>query len=75
MESKYSTSGIETAENIDAGVEIDQGAECTRLPAHGIDQQIFPCRSNEEVRTALEKLLQPVRIEVAGGIVRHNVSW
>ena len=35
--------------------------------------QIFPCKSDEEVRLALEKILFPVHIEVAGGIVRHNI--
>lgn len=37
--------------------------------------QIFPCKSDEEVRAALDKLLHPVTIEVAGGIVRHHRSW
>lgn len=40
-----------------------------------ISERVFPCRSNMEVKVALESLLQPpkVHIEVAGGIVRHNL--
>ena len=38
-------------------------------------EQVFPCRSNAEVRAAfMSRLLQPqVHVEVAGGIVRHQL--
>ena len=37
------------------------------------DGRLFPCRSNEDVRTALLSMLKPQsEIEVAGGIVRHD---
>jgi hypothetical protein len=37
-------------------------------------ERTFPSWSNEELRNALASLLhdRPVRIEVAGGIVRHH---
>ena len=40
-----------------------------------VSERVFPCRSNVEVKVALESLLHSpkVHIEVAGGIVRHNV--
>ena len=38
-------------------------------------ERVFPCRSNTEIMVALESLLHSpkVRVEVAGGIVRHNL--
>lgn len=38
-------------------------------------ERLFPCRSNTEVKVALESLLASpkVHVEVAGGIVRHNI--
>lgn len=40
-----------------------------------VSDRVFPCRSNREVKVALESLLHStkVHIEVAGGIVRHKV--
>ena len=37
-------------------------------------EQVFPCRSDAEVRVALMSRLHPqVHVEVAGGIVRHQL--
>ena len=38
-------------------------------------ERVFPCRSDTEVKVALELLLHSrrARVEVAGGIVRHNL--
>ena len=59
---------------------MDKNTPCTLVNENGngvkvgsLREQIFPCKSDEEIRLALEKLLFPVRIEVAGGIVRHNI--
>lgn len=40
-----------------------------------VSERVFPCRSNAEVKVALESLLHApkIQVEVAGGIVRHNV--
>ena len=38
-----------------------------------VEERLFPCRSNEEVRTALRSILNQSKIEVAGGIVRHDI--
>jgi hypothetical protein len=40
-----------------------------------VSERLFPCRSDTEVKNALESLLHSpkVHIEVAGGIVRHNI--
>lgn len=37
-------------------------------------ERFFPCRSNEEVRTALRLILNQSQIEVAGGVVRHHIG-
>jgi len=40
-----------------------------------VSERVFPCRSDTEVKVALELLLHSpkVRVEVAGGIVRHDL--
>jgi hypothetical protein len=40
-----------------------------------VSDRLFPCKTDEEVRLALEKLLHTPCVEVAGGIVRHHGHW
>ena len=44
-------------------------------PISDTGERIFPCKSNENVRAELNSLLGPakVQVEVAGGILRHNI--
>lgn len=48
-----------------------------RLDSTSKSNRLFPCRSNDEVRAALPTILGSPRIgvEVAGGILRHHMSW
>ncbi len=53
--------------NCDPNIAVDR--------CNSVSERVFPCRSNTEVKVTLESLLRSpkVHIEVAGGIVRHNV--
>ncbi len=43
----------------------------------GAAKRVFPCRSDEEVRAALQTNLNwsRVEVEVVGGILRHHHAW
>ena len=53
--------------NCESNVAVDR--------CDSVSERVFPCRDNTEVKVALESLLHSpmVRVEVAGGIVRHNL--
>lgn len=59
-------SGVSNDFNCEFNIATDE--------ADSDSERVFPCRSNPEVKVALESLLRcrMVHVEVAGGIVRHN---
>jgi hypothetical protein len=58
-----------------AGDDFDGELNIAVDRCDSVSERVFPCRSNTEVKIALESLLHSpkVHIEVAGGIVRHNI--
>ena len=36
-------------------------------------EALFPCRSDEEIRAGLRSIFNKTQIEVAGGIIRHDI--
>ena len=66
------------SENLNKNTESGNDFNCESSIADSCDsvfEPVFPCRSNTEIKVALESLLHSpkVHIEVTGGIVRHNV--
>lgn len=73
-DNESTTNHAETARANSTGAETSNQTASCGLPLIETEERLFPCKSDDEVRLALEKLVRQVRIEVAGGIVRHH-TW
>ena len=62
-------------DNSRVGNDFNCESNITVNRCDSVSERVFPCRSNMEVKLALESLLHArrVHVEVDGGIVRHNL--